>query len=253
MNPLFDQLVQSVFQKNSLGECSVQELEQLTSRYPYFGTAQLLLVKKLQAEDPEKFTDQFHKTSLFFQNPLWLDLIINGTGNAEIIEVEKKESFASIVTTESLNISEQKEPEPAIHIPGLKTEPFEAANGGMIFEPYHLVDYFASQGIKFKEEDKPTDKFGQQLKSFTEWLKTMKRLPVLEIVKATGPIEEKKVEQLAEHSLQDREVITETMADVWEKQGNTAKAIAIYNKLSLLDPSKSAYFATKIEELKKLS
>jgi hypothetical protein len=41
------------------------------------------------------------------------------------------------------------------------------------------------------------------------------------------------------------------MAEVWKKQGNTAKAIDIYNKLSLLDPSKRVYFAAKIEELKK--
>ena len=57
--------------------------------------------------------------------------------------------------------------------------------------------------------------------------------------------------QLAEHSLEDREVITEAMAEVWEKQGNASKAMEIYSKLSLLDPSKSVYFAAKIEDLKK--
>jgi len=41
------------------------------------------------------------------------------------------------------------------------------------------------------------------------------------------------------------------MAEVWEKQGNAAKAIEVYTKLSLLDPSKSLYFAAKIEDLKK--
>ena len=40
------------------------------------------------------------------------------------------------------------------------------------------------------------------------------------------------------------------MAEVWEKQGNPEKAIDIYNKLSLLEPSKSTYFAAKIEEIK---
>jgi hypothetical protein len=41
------------------------------------------------------------------------------------------------------------------------------------------------------------------------------------------------------------------MAEVWVKQGNTSKAIEVYNKLSLLNPSKRAYFATKIENLKR--
>ncbi|MFZ1259548.1 MAG: hypothetical protein WAQ93_03670, partial [Chitinophagaceae bacterium] len=77
------------------------------------------------------------------------------------------------------------------------------------------------------------------------------RLPVTEITKTVEASSEKKVEQLAEHSITEREVVTETMAEVWEKQGNAVKAIEIYGKLSLLEPSKSPYFAAKIEELKK--
>ena len=121
----------------------------------------------------------------------------------------------------------------------------------LLFEPFHTVDYFASQGIKFKEEEQPKDKFGIQLKSFTDWLKTMKRLPQIEINKNMGATAEHKVEQLAENSLQEREIVTEAMAEVWEKQGNSAKAIDIYSKLSLLEPAKSPYFAAKIEDLKK--
>ena len=91
------------------------------------------------------------------------------------------------------------------------------------------------------------------LQSFTDWLKTMKRLPVTEVTKNIDKGSEHKVEVLAEHSIEDREVVTEAMAEVWEKQKNYQKAIAIYNKLSLLDPSKSAYFAAKIEDLKKFN
>jgi hypothetical protein len=79
----------------------------------------------------------------------------------------------------------------------------------------------------------------------------MKRLPVTEISKTVSAVSEKNIEQLAQHSLAEKEVVTEAMAAVWEKQGNITKAIAIYDKLSLLEPSKSLYFAAKIEELKK--
>jgi len=89
------------------------------------------------------------------------------------------------------------------------------------------------------------------LKSFTEWLKTMKRLPAIEAVPVSVTHAEQKVEELAAHSITDREVVTEAMAEVWEKQGNIPKAIEIYQKLSLLEPAKSAYFAARIEELKK--
>jgi DNA-binding SARP family transcriptional activator len=120
----------------------------------------------------------------------------------------------------------------------------------LVFEPYHTVDYFASQGIKLSQEEATKDKFGKQLKSFTEWLKTMKKLPAVEQVKALDDKSEKKVENLAAHSIEGEEVYTEAMAEVWARQGNREKAIEIYNKLSLLNPSKRAYFAAKIDSLK---
>jgi hypothetical protein len=120
-----------------------------------------------------------------------------------------------------------------------------------LFEALHTVDYFASQGIKLSQEALPKDKFGQQLKSFTEWLKAMKRIPQSEVVKVIGTIEpDKKVEELAEHSLDQAEIVTETMAEVWAKQGNKANAIEVYEKLSLQNPAKSHYFAGLIEQLR---
>lgn len=124
------------------------------------------------------------------------------------------------------------------------------ANTDLVFEPYHTVDYFASQGIKLSQEEAPKDKFGKQLKSFTEWLKTMKKLPVVEQVRPLDIHSEQNVENLAAHSVKSEEVYTETMAEVWWQQGNKEKAIEIYNKLSLLNPSKRAYFAAKIDSLK---
>ena len=81
----------------------------------------------------------------------------------------------------------------------------------------------------------------------------MKKLPAPTLETTVESPTEKKVEKLAEHSLEDSDVITEAMAAVWEKQGNLLKAIAVYNKLCLLEPAKSAYFAAQIERLKKQS
>jgi hypothetical protein len=126
-----------------------------------------------------------------------------------------------------------------------------AAQSDLLFEPYHTVDYFASQGIKLsKMEVDSKDKLGRQLKSFTEWLKTMKKLPQVSINKILAENEESKVVEDANHSIEPKEVNTEAMAEVFEKQGLHEKAAEIYQKLSLLNPSKSAYFAARIEALK---
>ena len=290
MNVQINKLVKSLLQKDSIEQCSIQELQQYADKHPYFGAAQLLLAKKMKAENAEQYNEQLQKTFLFFHNPLWVENLLDETGQVKIIIPGKEDDNATPLPAEEINISalpnddtkeqvptnylnkeehieteqflpdpeaettvitEQIIEEPILTIPAIKIEPFDPAKAELTFEPYHTVDYFASQGIKFKEEDKPEDKFGRQLKSFTDWIKIMKRLPVSELAKNAQPAAEQKVDQLAEHSIQNREVITEAMAEVWEKQGNITKAIEIYNKLSLLDPLKSTYFAAKIEGLKK--
>ncbi len=292
MNVQINKLVKSLLQKDTLEQCSLQELEQFADRNPYFGAAQLLLTKKLQIENHDRYEEQLQKTFLFFHNPMWVEHLLNETGNAQIFAAEIKEAVQSEpVIVEQIEIpaviaDENKEcepvfpiteiqseqvveagiqktdlsavgEEPSFEIPALKIDAIDPVKTELVFEPFYTVDYFASQGIKFKEEEKPTDKFGLQLKSFTDWLKTMKKLPASEIVK-TGEVNsvqsalgEKNVEQMAEHSLAEREVVTEAMAEVWEKQGNAAKAIEVYSKLSLIYPSKSPYFAAKIDDLKK--
>ncbi|PZR22754.1 MAG: hypothetical protein DI535_25450 [Citrobacter freundii] len=150
------------------------------------------------------------------------------------------------------DLTEQGDKAPLRPIPSLKIEPIDPGKTELSFEPYHTVDYFASQGIRFREEEKPRDRLSVQLKSFTEWLKTLKKVPPTEMVSQATRQEEKNVEQMAKTSISEREVVTEAMAEVWEKQGNAVKAQELYEKLSLLDPSKSAYFAAKIEHLKQL-
>jgi hypothetical protein len=223
-------LTESILKK-SFEECTIEELESLVNQYPYFSPVQFLFTQKLRSADPEIYEKQLEKLGLFINNPFWLDHLLNEDGGS-FGSSEPRISRMAEIMVEISNVQKEM-PE---------TE--------LSFEPYHTVDYFASQGIKSMEEEKPVTKFSQQLKSFTEWLKVMKKLPPTEIEKKIDTRSEHQVEQLAEKSLREDEVVTETMADVWIKQGEPDKAIDIYNKLSLLNPSKSDYFAAKIQELK---
>ncbi len=175
------------------------------------------------------------------------ELVIDQTTSATTTEDEINMEDAA----EEASYEADKDDTPPRPIPGLKIEPIDPAKAELNFTPYHTVDYFASLGIRMREEEKPSDNFGRQLKSFTEWIKVMRKLPVSELNARTDAAAEKKVESLAINSVSGEEAETEAMAEVWEKQGNTNKAIALYRKLSLQDPAKSAYFASKIEELKK--
>ena len=91
MNDRINKLVQSVLGKNSLGECSLSELEELAEKQPHFGAAQLLLAKKLQDVDEVKYTRQVEKASLFFHNPLWLNNLLNDSDAGSPTEFQPAE------------------------------------------------------------------------------------------------------------------------------------------------------------------
>lgn len=117
-------------------------------------------------------------------------------------------------------------------------------------ERLHTIDYFASQGIRVDLNKMPQDKLTSQLRKFTDWLKQMKHVNQQTSDLGTGSVLEQAVALIAENSNESREVVTETMAEVLEKQGQTEKAIQLYIKLSFINPEKSAYFAAKIQHLK---
>ena len=117
------------------------------------------------------------------------------------------------------------------------------------FEPLHVSDYFTSVGIKVSNDVKPGDKLGKQLKSFTDWLKTMKKIHVEHLQEEIAENNDIIIQQMAEKSNKEGETLTEAMAEVLLQQGMRVKATEVYQKLSLLNPVKSAYFAAKIDQI----
>jgi hypothetical protein len=264
MHELINKLAFSLFRKNNLEECSIEEIGHLARQYPYFSSAQLLLAAKQKQTDHSDFEKQLIATSLHVNHPLWLEHLLNSTSEKIVIEekiiateVNEEPNNDELVLERSrhefVNASQPEEKgtltPPAPSLPVIeKAGPKDDA---LVFEPYYTVDYFASQGIKTVLEEKPKDRLGQQLKSFTEWLKTIRQMPPQQIASMNDAGSEEKVVQLATHSLAEENVDTEAMAEVWIKQGQPEKAIRIYEKLSLLNPSKSSYFALLIEKLKR--
>jgi hypothetical protein len=150
--------------------------------------------------------------------------------------------------------SEVKENSEDIQVPessqeSVSNENAENADGIIAFEPLHTVDYFASQGIKINEELLTNDKLGSQMKSFTAWLRSMKKLHPGKL-EEQSVANEKLIQTSADESNINTEVLTEAMAEVLIKQDKKEKAIEMFSKLSLINPSKSAYFAARIESIK---
>ena len=247
----------------------------MCEQYPYSFFHQLLYSLKLKETDEVAYKKQVSKTALYANNLPWLEFILNNT-NDKVSSLPEENKF--IAETEPADLSEpiqetindeesiaEVEREIAVGHETAEIQPQENSLISSIldrekeiagqetelkFEPLHTVDYFASQGIKQETDIKANDRLGKQLRSFTEWLKVMKRLPT-EATAEINESEEKKIQTEAEDSNEVKEVITAAMADVLAKQGKTQKAIETYHKLSLQHPEKSPYFAALIEQLKK--
>ncbi len=270
-----ENVLQKLFSENSLDNIPLERLKQITEDHPYFTLGHLLLAKKLQLINAAEYETQSEKTSIYFNEPMWLQTLLHPTTDKDVVLSERsfrEEPAVSEVhevpleetppsdspfEEEKIEITEpfvSNLPESvAAEVKAEVSEPEEnvpTEEPPVVFEPYHTIDYFASQGIRVSYEIKSDDRLAQQLRSFTEWLKTMKRLPETKVESQLDEVTQQNIQEFASHSLDEKEVVTETMAEVLVKQHKEEEALVIYEKLSLLNPSKRAYFAAKIEQLK---
>jgi tetratricopeptide (TPR) repeat protein len=149
--------------------------------------------------------------------------------------------------------------------------------------PIYTEDYFLQQGEKISPV-LPTDidslktaeevaKSLMVMMSFSEWLlhfksstekqkeetKDQRALKTMwQKEKLAAAIEEENEEipenvfEMAVNSITKEDgLASESLADIYIKQGKLDKAIDMYRKLSLRNPQKNAYFARKIEEILK--
>ena len=143
-------------------------------------------------------------------------------------------------------------------------------------------DYFSQQGIVVSSElpeiedlapESEEEKSLLVVMSFEEWLsyinnksrkakeeeaeqkalKTMwqKQKLAAAIEEESDEIPESVFEMAVNSISRNDDWVSESMAEVYARQGKAKKAIDIYEKLSLLNPEKNTYFAAKIENLQK--
>ncbi len=255
--------------KNTFGE--IGALEKVISEHPYFSAAHFFMLQQTN-EQAAHYNEVAAKAALHFANPYLLHhqltlkkeeavaaLTALPTLKNEAVHSIKEEIVEEQVVEEQVNMASEiaapaveanVENEPAKEMVEETVVAKPTSNEPLLFEPLHTTDYFASQGIKLSEQVLTGDKVGRQLKSFTEWLKTMKKVHPEGKDKSGGDgFIDPSVQKLAEKSNQEEDIITESMAEVFLQQGKTNKAKEIYEKLSLLNPSKSAYFAAKLNEI----
>ena len=248
-------LLKRLFGSSTLDEVSDDRILSLIEQYPYFVHPHWFWAIKKWGRDRDQ--NDLKETGAYTFNPFRLQQyfpeiwVTPGENNSEMYD--SPQEIPAIVDK-----STEKEPE--IHekpneVPdsgknsGERDQRQEEALPEQVIQPLFTQDYFAYTGAKLPRElendKKPTM---EQLRSFTGWLRTMKRTASYSM----DPDQDKGkvMPESGEDKYEEQEVLTETMAELRISKGQYDKAIAIYEKLSLSNPEKSAYFAPKIEALK---
>jgi len=143
----------------------------------------------------------------------------------------------------------------------------DTAETSLTYQPLYSDDYFAYKRLKEPgQAEELNEKGAAEMKSFTSWLREMKHTFAEKASKQwyqqqmhrsyedADPEVSEAVEKMAMDSITlNDDIVSETLAEIWARQHQYQTAIHIYQKLSLLNPNKSAYFAQKIKELKLLT
>lgn len=241
-------LIQSLRAKSNSPD-GKEMMESLLKKFPSSPLLHFLFLKEIRQDEPVSLNREIARHDIYFSNLPWLKYLLDAphesTGFEENVETNE---FADAGHNEMISdkMSHMLESQAkALQEPVAEDEPMPISP-----QAYHRIDYFASQGIRLEEQAGIQNAIDLKVRKFTDWLKEMKRISPHPVDLGTREESTAQVEGFAASSLEAKdEIVTEAMAEVLLKQGKIVEAKVIYEKLSLMNPSKSTYFAAKIEKL----
>lgn len=208
---------------------TLQELEHLLEEYPWFTLARKEYVRR--------------------QGIMGEDALRRAAAEAGIYLLSREEFYRQIngrrkfvSKSSGTSVSKPKIEEPAAVQPKVQAEVQSQPAAGK--QKYYVVngDYFDKEDYKQLEDEGLA--FDTSALAFN---------PVVSAISAlqSNTVSEKPVREGAPEA-EDGTFCTETLAKIYTEQEFYQRAIDIYEKLILLYPKKSAYFATLIEQIKNI-
>ena len=233
-----------------IGNQDVDDLEVMLVRYPYFTVGQTLLAVGMYRNGHAKSIQQLRLASsmspdrnalrrLCTQLP---DEYVEETESAQKENVEIQEKTSEVIPEKTFVI-------PEIDL-GKDTEELNKEFAVLEEKKKTLDELMAIIENKIAELER------EKLKPKKEEKKLTKSEIIDKFIAENPSISRPKQEffnpiSAAQDSVVDQEnIVSETLAMIYARQGYFEKAISIYEKLILKNPEKSIYFAGQINELK---
>jgi len=247
---------------------AVNEMEALVAEYPYFTIGQVLLAMAYQNTDDARYENQLRLAAASMPNRDKLRLFSVITKHRLESEPEIPALPDEFVPTDNVFSSMEL------------VDSQEETNGNIIHEKVFVIpeidlsgthEELSAEMALLEEKRKSLDELkaiiAARLKELEEEKqkkesenlepKKLSRKELIDKFILENPsISRPKAEfynpiSVAQNSIIDQEnIVSETLAQIYEQQGYIDKAISIYEKLGLKYPEKSRYFAAQIERLK---
>ncbi len=240
-------LLSIINDKTKLNADTLPILQELVDKYPFFQTARLLYVANLFVQHDKRFGEELRKASVFVQDRTPLFLLTEGMH----YDIEHIEKLVSDIETESdenrtislidnfLSHSAEEENNTGSgdrNAPSIADLTTDYAN--------YLIHRDSDETASTEEDNAPKLKGGDLIDSFINETKGKQRIDM--------PLYDEDVQNdfvSPEITSEDEEILTETMVNIYIKQGRYEQALKILRKICLNNPKKSAYFANQINLL----
>ena len=214
-----DQLYLFLKNPEQLNRETLPLLRELKEHYPAFEMAWLLYLKNLKNLNDSSFEKELIQGAIRIHDRRKLYLLLNQKERA--------------TETEPLIPSEQNT--------GIDSDIFN-----MLFAAEYRLESPEKTEETIGEVARSIQNNSEKKDSLIEkFLVAQPKMPPIKEMESGSPLESQKVTDPA-----DDDFVTETLAQIYARQGYHKKAIHIFEKLSLKYPEKSTYFAGQIEKIK---
>ena len=226
---------------------SLSILEDIVKRYPYCQSGHLLYTYNLFREEDPQYPAQLKKAAAYAGDRKILKALI-GSGKKGVVPPESITDFPIVALL--TDVAEVKSPDAAppdqVAAPAPpKIDPVQPAS----YSPERLTQQELLSIVKKRLAEITAEKNPDYLPDVTK--KALIDKFILEEPRMSKPKTSffSPTDSAIRSNFDDEEIVSETLAQLYAKQGNIQKAIHIYEKLSLLNQEKSRYFASQIKNL----
>ncbi|MBL7113090.1 MAG: hypothetical protein ISS19_14230 [Bacteroidales bacterium] len=230
-----EDVITFITEPGRLDQSTLTDVGHLMESFPYFQTAHLLKVKNLHNINSLEFNNALKYSSAFIGDRAILYHLIHNEivgepqpgDQAEVTEEDQ------VITIEMKTAPADQSPEPE----GQSVIELKPETDTTIHTFTGWFDHLPDSTVAANEQARSeTDLIDNFIRTQPRIERNQEELP-----------EQQDISEVYVQS--SDQFMTETLAKIYAAQGKVAKAIHIYEKLSLKYPEKSSYFATQIRKI----